>query len=118
MNLQTQTLYKTHLAQGSAIAPLSSPYIPIAEAARKRAVNGLVPKTTTPEVPDAVAGGASYTVAPSSFASSPEISVGRAMVLMPTFTNEFFLRFYATGLYGTSVHGVVRLIAGSIAKLS
>jgi hypothetical protein len=75
VNTQTQTLSKTHSAQDNATAPLSLLYIPIAEAAKKRAVDGLVLKEEEPEAPDPVGRVASFAIASSSVASSAETAV-------------------------------------------
>ena len=74
-NTQIQKLSKTRSAQDNATALLSSPYIPIAEAAKKRAVDGLAPKRAEPEAPDAGGRVASSANASSSFVSLPETEV-------------------------------------------
>lgn len=117
VNTQIQTLFTTRSDQDNATAPLSSPYIPIAESVKKRAVDGPAAKATEPGVPNVVGRVSPFAVAMSSFTSSPETSVSLATILMPTLISDILFRFYAMGLYGTSTYEVVRLIVGSIAKL-
>lgn len=74
-NIQTQKLSRTYSAQDNATASLSSLYIPIAEAAKKRAVDGLVPKGAEPDAPDAGGRVATFTIASSSFVSLHETEV-------------------------------------------
>jgi hypothetical protein len=71
-DIQTQTLPKTRLARDGVTTPLSLPYISIAEAVKKRAVEGLAQKTTESDAPDAAG---RVTAASSSFASLLETSV-------------------------------------------
>ena len=75
VNTRIQTHFNARSVQDNATAPLSSPYVPIAEAVKKRAVDGFTPKTTETGAPDAVGRVASFAVATSSFASSPETFV-------------------------------------------
>lgn len=74
-NTQIQTLSKACSAQDNVTAPLSSLYIPIAEAAKKRAGDGLVPKRVEPEAPGAGGRVASFAIASSSFVSLHETEV-------------------------------------------
>ena len=111
-----QTLSKTRSAQDNATAQLSLPYVPIAEAAKKRAVDALVPRKAEPEAPDAVGRVASFAIASSSSVSLPETEVSGATVLMQTSRDDVFFRFYVMGLYGISFHEMVSHVGGSTAK--
>jgi hypothetical protein len=71
---QPHTLSQTCPVQDGATPLLSSPYVPIAEAARRRGVSGLVPKKMKSGAPSAIESVGSVAVASLS-AISPETSV-------------------------------------------